>query len=61
MESCCWCGCQQDLLGFTSACLPFIHPFHAVRMPQRMKMDLGLSVLPSLYPLEDFTDTVYWK
>ena len=59
MESCCLCGCQQDLLGFTRACLPFIHPFYSVCMPQRMQMGLDLSVLPSLYRLEDLTDTVY--
>ena len=45
--------------GFLSRLLWRKHPFYSVCMPQRMQMGLDLSVLPSLYRLEDLTDTVY--
>lgn len=50
-DHCCRPGCGLDLLHFTRACLPFIHPFRAVHSSQRMRMGPNSSVLPSLYRL----------
>ena len=41
--------------------LSSIHSFRAGRTPQRMRLGLDPSVLPSLHRLEDFTDAVYWE
>lgn len=38
-------GRRPDLLHFTRACLPFIHPFRAVRTPERMRTGPRPSVL----------------
>lgn len=39
-DRCCPSGCRLDLLHFTRACLPFIHPFRPVRTPLRMRLVL---------------------
>lgn len=57
-DRCCGSGCRPDLLHFTRDSLPFIHPFRAVRTPQRMRIGLEPSVLSSLYYLEDFSDSL---